>query len=115
MLVDTVTKYLHDCVLGRCGKVFSAWYSLSTALVPGWPGPHHSADFCEGLEDSSGGQDVFHLSDMEEEVLVQLVRRSFTFQQTSTLTKSSSYICYLFCIKVIKVRMFLHNTSPIEL
>ncbi|CAG09815.1 unnamed protein product, partial [Tetraodon nigroviridis] len=37
-----------------------------------WPGPHHSADLCEGLEDSSGGQDVFHPSDIEEEVLVQL-------------------------------------------
>lgn len=46
-------------------------------MVPGWPGPHHSADICEGLEDWSGGLDVFHPSDTEEEALVQLVRPYF--------------------------------------
>eukprot|EP00064_Thunnus_orientalis_P002095 superscaffoldBa00000145_g2102 len=37
-----------------------------------WPGAHHSVDICEGLEEWPGGQDTFHPSDTEEEVLVQL-------------------------------------------
>lgn len=70
---------------GTCGEyVFCAWYSLSTVLFPGWPGPHHSPDCCEDLEDSSGGQDVFHLSDTEEEVLVQLVRLYFLKNSNSS-------------------------------
>ncbi|KAF3838589.1 hypothetical protein F7725_010357 [Dissostichus mawsoni] len=37
-----------------------------------WPGAHNSVDICEGLQEWSGGQDAFHPSDTEEEVLVQL-------------------------------------------
>ncbi|XP_023814801.1 proto-oncogene DBL isoform X2 [Oryzias latipes] len=35
-----------------------------------WPGAHHSVDICEGLEDWSGDQDVFQLT--EDTSLVQL-------------------------------------------
>ncbi|XP_024139656.1 proto-oncogene DBL isoform X1 [Oryzias melastigma] len=35
-----------------------------------WPGAHHSVDICEDLEDWSGGQDVFRLT--EDTPLVQL-------------------------------------------
>ncbi|XP_041845858.1 proto-oncogene DBL isoform X4 [Melanotaenia boesemani] len=37
-----------------------------------WPGAHHTADICEGLEEWSGGRDAFQPSDTEEEGLVQL-------------------------------------------
>lgn len=83
MLIQLLSIYIMP---GRCGEeVFRACCSLSTALVPGWPGTHRSEDLCEGLEDSSGGQDIFHPSDMEEEVLVQLVRLYF-MKKSSILT-----------------------------
>ncbi|KAM6924206.1 proto-oncogene DBL [Xenentodon cancila] len=37
-----------------------------------WPGAHHSVDICEGLEEWSGGRDVLHPSDTDDDVLVQL-------------------------------------------
>lgn len=100
MLIQLLSIYIMP---GRCGeKVFSAWYSLNTALVSGWPGPHHSADFCEGLEESSGGQDVFHPSDMEEEVLVQLVRL-YLVKKSSILTliKIQATFAFIYLLPVL--------------
>lgn len=59
--------------------------------MPGWPGAHHSVDACGDLEEWSGGQDGLQQSDMEDEVLVQLVRQtSADINSEATITANGS-------------------------